>query len=58
MRDLHMRVDKCKLPATHQWTVDLSQLETFQQSKGCHTRIGQVLICIAAQIHFLKNNFY
>lgn len=46
-----MRVDKYKLPATSQWTVDLSQPKTFQQSKGCHPRIGQVVICIAAQIH-------
>lgn len=47
-----MRADKCKLPATNQWILDLSQLDTFQQSKERYTKIGQVLSCIANQIHF------
>ena len=49
---MQMRADKCKLPAPHQWAVDPSQLETFQPSKGCYSRIAQVLTRTAAQIHF------
>lgn len=55
-----MKVDKCKLPATNQWTVDPSQLDRFQQSKGCHTRIGPVLICIQQRfilIHLYRVHF-